>query len=105
MDDPSPPARIEEEYLPDLDRVDWRTAATAMATDLHAMLTRHPWLVQAFGSHLLYGPGKARVDDHGLAVFESAGLTGAAADRANAAVLVFVVFVVAAHLANDNEDC
>ena len=36
--------------LPDPDVADWRTAATAMATDLYATLTRHPWLVQAFGS-------------------------------------------------------
>ncbi|MEU1008020.1 hypothetical protein [Streptomyces sp. NPDC005890] len=23
---------------------------------LHATLVRHPWLIQAIGSHLLYGP-------------------------------------------------
>src|SRR5215468_1594535 len=31
----------------------WRAAATLMATDLHAMLLRHPWLLQAFGSFLI----------------------------------------------------
>src|SRR5207247_4065059 len=45
--------------LPDLDTIDWRTAATQMATDLHAMLTSHPWLMQALGSLFMYGPGKA----------------------------------------------
>jgi AcrR family transcriptional regulator len=55
--------------LPDLAANDWRTAATQMATDLHAMLTRHPWLLQAFGHFLLFGPGKARHDDHGLAIY------------------------------------
>src|ERR1039458_6659332 len=45
--------------LPDLTATGWRAAATAMATSLHAMLTRHPWLVQAFGSQVLYGPGTA----------------------------------------------
>src|SRR5947209_7460629 len=35
--------------LPDLTAVDWRTAATSMATDVRTMLTRHSWLVQAFG--------------------------------------------------------
>src|SRR6266704_5414831 len=40
--------------LPDLGAVDWRTAATQMATDLHAVLTRHPWLVQAFGKYLVF---------------------------------------------------
>src|SRR5580704_616601 len=67
--------------LPDLAVVDWRTAATAMATGLHAMLTRHPWLVQAFGSFLMFGYGKARHDDYSLAIFEAAGFTGVQADR------------------------
>jgi AcrR family transcriptional regulator len=77
--------------LPDLTAVDWRTAATAMATDLHAMLTRHPWLVQAFGSVVVFGPGKARHDDHGLAIFEGAGFTAAQADRAVATIFTFVL--------------
>ncbi|MFE2543498.1 TetR/AcrR family transcriptional regulator [Actinacidiphila glaucinigra] len=77
--------------LPDPDLVDWRTAATAMATDLHAMLTRHPWLLQAFGSFLMFGPGKARHDDHLLAIYEAAGFTGTAADQAATAVFNFVL--------------
>jgi AcrR family transcriptional regulator len=77
--------------LPELDAGDWRTAAAAMATDLHAMLGRHPWLVQAFGSHLLYGQGKARYDDHLLAVYEQAGFAAADADRAAAAVFTYVL--------------
>jgi AcrR family transcriptional regulator len=81
----------DEVELPDLDATDWRTAATAMATSMHAMLTRHPWLGQAFGSHLLYGPGKARHDDHGLAIFEQAGFAQADADRAAATVSIFVL--------------
>jgi AcrR family transcriptional regulator len=81
----------DEVDLPDLDTTDWRPAATAMATGLHAMLTRHPWLGQAFGSHLLYGPGKARYDEHSLAVYEKAGFAPADADRAAATVLIFVL--------------
>jgi len=77
--------------LPDPDEVGWRPAATATATAVHAMLTQHPWLVQAFGSYVLFGAGKARHDDHSLAVFEAAGFTGAAADRASAAVFTFVL--------------
>ena len=69
----------------------WRAAAAAMATDLHAMLTRHSWLVQAFGSQVLYGPGKASHDDHGLAVYEAAGFTSAQADRAAVTVFTFVL--------------
>ncbi|MFG3224111.1 TetR/AcrR family transcriptional regulator [Kitasatospora sp. NPDC048194] len=80
-----------EVELPDPSATGWREAATAMATGMHAMLTRHPWLGQAFGSHLLYGRGKARLDDYALAVYERAGFTGAEADRAAATVFVFVL--------------
>ena len=77
--------------LPDPATTDWRTAATQIATELHAMLTRHPWLVQAFGSFVVYGPGKARHDDRSLAVFEAAGFTQAQADQAAATVFTFVL--------------
>jgi AcrR family transcriptional regulator len=81
----------EEVELPDLDATDWRTAASAMAISMHAMLTRHPWFGQAFGSHILYGPGKARHDDHSLAIYERAGFTAGDADRAAATVFIFVL--------------
>ena len=77
--------------LPDLDAVDWRTAATTMARDLYAMIMRHPWLVPAMSSHLIYGPGKARHDDHSLAVFEAAGFSGRDAEQAATVVLTFVL--------------
>ncbi|MEU9401013.1 TetR/AcrR family transcriptional regulator [Streptomyces sp. SID4985] len=80
-----------EVELPDLDAVGWRAAATAHAGGMHAMLTRHPWLVQAFGGHLLHGPGQARYNDLGLAIYEKAGFTAADADRAAAAVFTFVL--------------
>ena len=80
-----------EVELPDLDATDWRTAATAHATGMHAMLTRHPWLVQAFGSHLLHGPGQARHNDLSLAIYEKAGFVAADADRAAATVFTFVL--------------
>ena len=86
--------------LPDLASTGWRTAATHMATDLHAMLTRHPWLVQLFaaglavqgsGSFPVFGPGKARHDEHSLAIYEAAGFTGMRADQAAATVFTFVL--------------
>jgi AcrR family transcriptional regulator len=80
-----------EVELPDPAEAGWRTAAYAMATSQYAMLTRHPWLVQAFGSYPLYGPGKARHDDHSLAVYEAAGFAGAKADQATSAVFTFVL--------------
>jgi hypothetical protein len=46
---------------------------------------------QAFGSHLLAGPGKFRYDDHSLAIYEQAGVTPADADRSAATVLIFVI--------------
>jgi len=77
--------------LPAVTPGDWRTAATSMATDLYAMLTRHPWLLQAFGSFLVFGPGKARHDDHTLAIYEAAGFRGAEVDRAATTVFTFVL--------------
>jgi hypothetical protein len=55
------------------------------------MLSRHPWLVQAFGSYVLYGPGKARHDDRAFAVFQAAGFRGAEVERAAAALFTFVL--------------
>lgn len=81
----------KEVVLPDLIAVDWRTAATVMASGMYDMLTRHLWLVQAFGSYMIYGPAKARHDDHCLAVFEKAGFTGKQADLATASVFIFVL--------------
>ncbi|RAG84120.1 TetR/AcrR family transcriptional regulator [Streptacidiphilus pinicola] len=69
----------------------WRAAAEALAVGVHAMLTRHPWLVQAFGAHLMFGPAKARHDDYILALHENAGFTPAEADQASAALLTFVL--------------
>ncbi|RKN35174.1 TetR/AcrR family transcriptional regulator [Streptomyces hoynatensis] len=80
-----------EVELPDLDATDWRTAATAHASGMHAMLTRHPWLVQAFGSHFLYGPGQFGHSDVSLGIYEKAGFAAADADRAAAAVFTFVL--------------
>jgi AcrR family transcriptional regulator len=80
-----------EVELPDYEAVGWRAAATTMANSLHAMLTRHPWIGQAFGSYLIYGAGKARHDDHGMAVFENAGFAPDEADKALATVFIFVL--------------
>lgn len=76
--------------LPDL-ALDWRSSVTAMAGDLFAMIIRHSWLVAAMSTHLIYGPGKARHDDHLLAILESAGFTGAEADHAAEVVVTFVL--------------
>ncbi|GGT53917.1 TetR/AcrR family transcriptional regulator [Streptomyces purpureus] len=81
----------KEVGLPDIDALEWREAATAMANSMHAMMTRHPWLLQALAAHLLYGPAKSRVDDHMIGLYEKAGFTGAEADQAVATVFTFVL--------------
>jgi AcrR family transcriptional regulator len=80
-----------EVELPDPASVGWRAAAQAVAAGTHAMFTRHPWMGQAFGGYLLYGPGKSRHDDHLLVVYETAGFAPADADRAAAAVFTYVL--------------
>lgn len=80
-----------EVELPDYEALGWRAAAATMATSVHEMLTRHPWIGQAFGSYLIYGEGKARCDDHGMAIYEHAGFSPDEADRALATVFIFVL--------------
>ncbi|GGV72784.1 TetR family transcriptional regulator [Streptomyces longisporoflavus] len=77
--------------LPDPGAADWRAAITAMATDLHAMFARHPWLVQVLAAHLVYGEGKARHDECSLALYEAAGFTAAQCDQAAGAVFTYVL--------------
>lgn len=80
-----------EVALPDLTETPWRDAATAIAVSLREMLARHPWVLQAFGQFLLYGTGKARHDDHVLAIYEAAGLSATRATQAASAVFTFVL--------------
>jgi AcrR family transcriptional regulator len=77
--------------LPDADEVGWRDAATTMAKDLYAMTGRHPWLVSAMGNYLVYGPNKARSDDHMLGVFEAAGFSPDEAGEAATTVATLVM--------------
>ena len=77
--------------LPDLETLGWREAAKQMASGLYAMLTRHPWVLQAFGSFLIFSAGKARHDDHNLAIFEAAGFKGPKADQATTIVFTYVL--------------
>lgn len=77
--------------LPDVTELGWRKAAANMANELRAMLRRHLWLVQAFGTQVLYGRGKARHDNHCLAIYETAGLDKTQAMQAATAVMLFVL--------------
>ena len=40
---------------------------------------------------MVFGPGKARYDDHSLALYEAAGFLGAEAGQATATVFIFVL--------------
>jgi AcrR family transcriptional regulator len=77
--------------MPDPGQVGWRQAAAIMATGLHDMAARHPWLLSAMSMHLLYGPGKARHDDHCIAVYEAAGFRGTQTEWAMATVFMYVL--------------
>lgn len=77
--------------LPDVEKVGWREAAAGMARNLHAMVVRHPWLVTAMSTHLIYGPGKARHDNHLIGVYEAAGFSGRQVGWALNTVFVFAL--------------
>ncbi|MEV6767726.1 TetR/AcrR family transcriptional regulator C-terminal domain-containing protein [Nocardia sp. NPDC051030] len=77
--------------LPDVDAQEWRAAAQSMTGSMYAMITRHPWVVQAQAGYLLYGPNKSRHDDRMLEVFEKAGFDDDQADQATATVFMFVL--------------
>lgn len=77
--------------LPAAEAGGWRAAVREMAAGLYAMLTRHAWLIQAFGSFLVFGPGKSRHDDHILAILEAAGFSPDAADQAAAIISAYVL--------------
>ncbi len=77
--------------LPEFTSEDWRSSAGRMATDYHAMLIRHPWLLQVFGTFAIYGPNRARHDDHNLAIFQAAGFSGSTARLAASAVATFAI--------------
>ncbi|MEV0384803.1 TetR/AcrR family transcriptional regulator C-terminal domain-containing protein [Nonomuraea sp. NPDC050643] len=77
--------------LPDLDAAGWREAAAALARGAYEMIIRHFWLIPAMSTHLIYGPNKARYDEHCLTVYEAAGFAGPRADQAAATVLMFAI--------------
>lgn len=86
--------------LPDSETADWRSAAEAVACGMYAMITPHPWIVQAQSGYLLHGPNKSRHDDRILAIFENAGFADEEADRAAASVFMFVLGNAVGHAAD-----
>ena len=77
--------------MPDPAVSGWRPAVAAMANDLYAAMSRHPWLVSATSGQLVNGPRMARFTDHAIAVFQAAGFTGLDVERAMNVVLTHVL--------------
>ncbi|MFI6388666.1 TetR/AcrR family transcriptional regulator C-terminal domain-containing protein [Nonomuraea sp. NPDC050547] len=77
--------------LPDPAAMGWREAAAELARGAHEMIVRHFWLIPAMSTHVIYGPNKARYDEHCLTVHESAGFAAPDADRVAASILMFVI--------------
>ncbi|WP_405064461.1 TetR/AcrR family transcriptional regulator [Kribbella sp. NBC_01505] len=77
--------------LPSPGRLGWQAAVVELASSIRLMLTNHFWLVTTMSTHVIYGPGKARVDDHSLGIYEEAGFTPEQADQVAATVLMFVL--------------
>jgi AcrR family transcriptional regulator len=80
----------DEISRPDPEVLGWRQAATIMARDLYAMITRHLWLAQAMGGYFIYGPRKASHDDHAIGVYEAGGFTDREVDSALNTVAMYV---------------
>lgn len=90
--------------LPDPQHPTWRTAAAKMADRMYAMITRHPWTVQALAGYLHYGPNKSRHDEQLLAIFEHAGFDDDDADSAAATLFTFVLGNAVGQAANVSLD-
>jgi hypothetical protein len=75
--------------LPDPAEAGWRAAARTLVYDTLELTRRHPWLLSAVSTHLVYGPGMARFQDHTYAIYETAGFRGWELDWAANAVFTF----------------
>lgn len=81
----------DEAPPPEPGAADWRAGIGQAAQAVRAMLARHGWLMQAFGTVAMFGPAKARYDENSLALYEAAGFTSEEADLAAAAVFTFIL--------------
>ncbi|MFF8382655.1 TetR/AcrR family transcriptional regulator [Streptomyces kanasensis] len=75
--------------LPDPVGAGWRAAARTLVYDTLDLTRRHPWLLSAVSTHLVYGPGMARFQDHAYAIYEAAGFRDWELDWAANAVFTF----------------
>jgi AcrR family transcriptional regulator len=74
---------------------DWRSAATAAAASMRAVMTRHPWLAGALGEvGLAYlGPNLMAGMERVLAIFVAAGFDVVEAGRATETMIAYLVGV------------
>lgn len=69
----------------------WRPIVMTMAADMHSMFVQHPWLMAAMAVHGPHGPGRARYEEHLVAVCEGGGLTRQDAERSTEIIMAFVL--------------
>ncbi|GAB3986293.1 TetR/AcrR family transcriptional regulator [Actinoallomurus acanthiterrae] len=62
--------------IPDTDAADWRTAASAVAHGLRAVILRHPWVTALFGVRPFMGPNAMRMSDRLIGLLTDAGFSG-----------------------------
>jgi AcrR family transcriptional regulator len=65
-----------EIQVPEVGDVSWRAAASALTTQMHGMLIRHPWVLGLLGTRPNMGPNAMRMGDRLVALLVAAGFTG-----------------------------
>ncbi|WP_433181330.1 TetR/AcrR family transcriptional regulator [Actinoallomurus sp. CA-150999] len=73
--------------IPDTDAADWRTAASAAAHGLRAVILRHPWITGLYGVRPAMGPNSMRVSDRLIGMLTDAGFSGLEVAYASSLVL------------------
>jgi AcrR family transcriptional regulator len=77
----------------DLSGMHWRDKISTVASENHALLQAHPWVVQLATTRPPLGPGMVAKYDHELSAFDGLGLSDLDMDSALTYVLGFVTSV------------
>jgi len=90
-----------EIVLPEYHAKEWLDAAHDLAWNTYSVAVQHPWLVSAMTDHFVYGPNRARHQNHCYAILEHAGFTD---EHLDAAIDVIFTFVLGAAMAASTEN-
>ncbi|MEV0399920.1 TetR/AcrR family transcriptional regulator [Actinoallomurus sp. NPDC050550] len=77
--------------IPDTDAADWRTAASAVAHGLRAMILRHSWVTGLFGIRPAMGPNAMGTSDRVVGVLTDAGFSGMEVAYASSLLMSHVI--------------